>query len=69
MMLIILLGVLAVLFVAAGVIDFRARRRGVRYRGVDAKTSRNNRTSVEASEAQMRSRMSGGGTGLGGGSF
>ena len=60
-MLIILLLVLAVLLVAAGVIDFRARRRGVRYRGVDAQASRDNRNSPAAAEAQMRANMRNGG--------
>ena len=60
-MLFILLGVLAVLFVAAGVIDFKARRRGVRYRGIDAKKSRDDRHSPAAAEAQMRANMRNGG--------
>jgi hypothetical protein len=66
-MLFIVLGVLAALFIAAAVIDIKARRRGIRYRGVDASSSRNNRNSVDAAEAQMRARMHNEGTGNTGG--
>jgi len=65
MVLIGILSVLGLLFVAMGVIDFRARRRGVRLRGVDASKSRND---LRAQEAQMRSQMGGsnGMNGMGG---
>ena len=56
-MLIIALGVLAALFIAAGVIDFRARRRKMRYRGVDAKAVHDRRYGADAADAQMRSRV------------
>jgi hypothetical protein len=66
-MLIISLAILAALFVAAGVIDFRARRRRVRYR-VDGGSARDARRDYQA-EANTRSngtlRDNGGGT-LGG---
>jgi hypothetical protein len=50
MLLIVLgiLGVLAVLFIAAAVIDVKARRRGVRYRGVDQASTRDERRRYEA---------------------
>ncbi len=62
-MLIIALGVLE-LFIAAGVIDFRARRRGVRYRGIDARAARDAR---RINEAQMNTRSNGGIRDAGGG--
>jgi hypothetical protein len=49
-MLLVILGILVPLFVAMGVIDFRGRRRGVRYRGVDPSTRQQNE-----SEANIRS--------------
>lgn len=52
-MLFLVLGPLAVLIVAAGVIDFRARRRGLRYTGVDAKKAGDDR---RRNEADLRSR-------------
>ena len=45
-----ILSVVAVLFVAMGVIDFRARRRGLRYKGVDPSTRQ-----LNESEANVRS--------------
>lgn len=56
-MLFILLGVVVVLFIAAGVIDFRARRRNVRYRGVDGKAARDAR---RINEADLNTRSNGG---------
>lgn len=68
LILVIVLGVLAALLVAAGVTDLRARRRG-HYNGVDGKAARDARRLNEA-EMNMRSngsiRDSGGG-GFGGG--
>jgi hypothetical protein len=61
-MLIILLLVLAALLVAAGVIDFRARRRRVRNR-VDGKAVHDRRYGADAAEAQMRARIANRGDG------
>jgi hypothetical protein len=67
-MLIISLGILAVLFVVGGVMDFKARRRRARYR-VDGRAVHDRRYGADAAEAQMRGRIGneGGGAGLGGG--
>ena len=51
-MLILILGFLAVLIVAMAVIDFRARRRGVRYRGIDPGA----RDARRQNEADLRTR-------------
>jgi hypothetical protein len=64
-MLIILLGILAVLFVVGGVMDFKARRRRARYR-VDGDAVQDARLSANAAEAQMRGRISNEGGGMGG---
>jgi hypothetical protein len=58
-MLFIVLGVLAALFIAAAVIDIKARRRGVRYTGVNAKASRDERRHAET-ELRMRAHNGGG---------
>ncbi|HST65600.1 MAG TPA: hypothetical protein VLM05_10470 [Mycobacteriales bacterium] len=67
-MLIILFGVVALLFVVGGVIDFRTRRRKKRYRGLDAPDVYGNRDNPTAIEGQMRSRSTGdqAGSGFGG---
>ncbi|HEV7654233.1 MAG TPA: hypothetical protein VGP36_05780 [Mycobacteriales bacterium] len=56
MVLIGILSVLALLLVTMGVIDFKARRRGMGYKGVDTSTARNDQ---RAYEAQMRQQMGG----------
>ena len=63
-MLFILLGVVVVLFIAAGVIDLRARRRKVRYTGVDGKAARDAR---RINEANLNTRGNGGIRDAGGG--
>jgi hypothetical protein len=66
-MLIISLGILGVLFIVGGVMDFKARRRRARYR-VDGQAVRDRRHSADTAEAQMRGRIGneGAGAGLGG---
>ena len=64
-----LLGILAILvalFVAMAVIDFRGRRRGVRYQGVDPSTRKENEAeaNIRSNGAlrEMRDRGLGGGS-------
>jgi hypothetical protein len=62
-----ILGILAALFIAAGVIDFKARRRGVRYRGVD--DTPDPKVTINRAEANMRQNIRGDFGGFGGGGF
>ena len=63
-MLFIVLAVLAPLFIAAAVIDIKARRRGVRYRGVD--DTPDPKVAINRAEANMRQNTRGdfGGSGF-----
>jgi hypothetical protein len=69
-MLFVILGVLAVLLVVGGVLDFRARRRGVRYGGVDGKAARDyqrdNETEVRLRGSDKNDGPGSWGSGLGG---
>ncbi len=64
-MLIISLGILVVLFIIGGVMDFKARRRRIRNR-VDGQAVQDGRRSAASAEAQMRGRIGNEGAGSGG---